>query len=67
VIPQQVVADLETRYCRLGANVTRRVYAGADHDGVIDAASNDVLAWIANRVRGRPMPSNCTTTTAPSP
>jgi len=61
VIPQRVVAGLEARYCRLGATVTRRVYMGADHDGVIDAASKDVLAWIASRVRGRPVPSNCAT------
>jgi alpha-beta hydrolase superfamily lysophospholipase len=67
VIPQQVVTHLETRYCRLGANVTRRVYAGADHDGVIDAASNDVLTWIANRVRRRPMRSSCTPTAAQTP
>lgn len=59
VIPQRVVAELETRYCRLGDRVTRRVYAGADHDGVVDAASKDVLAWIDSLVRGRPVPSNC--------
>jgi alpha-beta hydrolase superfamily lysophospholipase len=59
VIPQRVVAELETRYCRLGANVTRRVYAGADHDGVIDAASDDVLAWIANRILGHPTQTSC--------
>lgn len=59
MIPQRVVSELETRYCRLGANVTRRVYAGADHDGVIDAASNDVLSWIASQVHGRPTPTSC--------
>lgn len=65
VIPQQVATDLERRYCRLGATVTRRVYAGADHDGVIDAAGDDILAWIANRTRGGPTPSNCTKKSVP--
>jgi acetyl esterase/lipase len=58
-IPPSVSAQLEARYCRLGASVTRRLYPGADHDGVIDAASGDVLAWIADRVHGRPAPSDC--------
>jgi pimeloyl-ACP methyl ester carboxylesterase len=60
VIPVRVSAELEARYCRLGATVTRRLYA-ADHDGVVDAASNDVLAWIRARALGRPARSSCST------
>ncbi len=59
-IPMRVSAKLEARYCRLGATVTRRVY-DADHDGVLDAATSDVLAWINDRVHGRPAPSSCST------
>jgi len=61
VIPQRVVAELEAGYCRLGVGVTRRVYAGADHDGVVEAASKDVLAWIDGRLHARPVPSSCRT------
>jgi acetyl esterase/lipase len=58
-IPVSVSAELEARYCKLGATVSRRVYGGADHDGVIDAAGKDVLAWILDRIRRRPVPSSC--------
>ena len=58
-VPVSVSAELEARYCSLGAIVIRRVYGGADHDGVIDAASKDVLAWMRDRIRRRPVPSSC--------
>jgi alpha-beta hydrolase superfamily lysophospholipase len=58
-IPLGVSAELAARYCRLGATVARRVYAGADHEGVINAAQAAVLAWINARVQGRPAPSSC--------
>ena len=58
-IPITVSAQLEERYCRLGDAVTRRVYAGVNHEGVIDAASNDVLTWIGDRIDGHPAPSSC--------
>ena len=59
VIPVSVTRQLLSRYCRLGATVTRHVYAGANHDGVVNAATNDVLAWIGDRLRGRPAPTDC--------
>ena len=58
-IPDTVTAQLEARYCKLGAAVIRRVYRGADHNGVIDAAAKDALAWIQDRIRRRPAPSTC--------
>ena len=58
-IPVAVTAELEARYCRLGATVTRRVYHGANHNGVVDAAGKDVLAWMRDRIRRRPAPSSC--------
>jgi alpha-beta hydrolase superfamily lysophospholipase len=57
-VPVRVSAELEARYCRLGATVLRRVY-DADHEGVLDAAQTDVLAWIQARVHGSPAPSSC--------
>ncbi|HJQ51289.1 MAG TPA: alpha/beta fold hydrolase [Gaiellaceae bacterium] len=59
-IPLRVSAQLEARYCRLGATVTRRIYPGADHEGVVDAAQTNVLAWINARVHGRTAPASCT-------
>jgi dienelactone hydrolase len=58
-IPVAVSAKLAAQYCRLGANVTRRVYPGADHDGVVDTAATDVLAWMSQRYEERPAPSDC--------
>jgi acetyl esterase/lipase len=58
-VPLQVSAQLEAKYCQLGAVVTRHVYTGADHDQVLDAASNDVLSWIDDRYAGHPAPNDC--------
>ena len=58
-IPLQVTVDLNATYCRLGATVTRRVYPGVDHDGVVDAAASDIMGWIADRYAGRPATSSC--------
>ena len=58
-IPLQVSAQLDARYCRLGASVTRHVYPGADHEGVVDAANSDVLGWLADRYAGREAKSEC--------
>ena len=58
-IPPAVSAQLKERYCLLGTQVIRRLYAGATHDGVLAAAMNDALAWISDRFDGRPAPSRC--------
>lgn len=58
-IPATVTAELVARYCKLGARVIRRLYRGANHEGVIDAASKDVLVWFRDRIRRRPAPSSC--------
>lgn len=58
-IPVQVSAQLEDRYCKLGAKVVRHVYPGVDHDGVADAATADVLSWIGARYAGRPAVDGC--------
>lgn len=58
-IPLTVTAQLERRYCRLGAQVTRKVYPGATHDTVLDAATTDALRWISDRYANRPASSAC--------
>jgi pimeloyl-ACP methyl ester carboxylesterase len=58
-IPVAVSAALAAKYCSRKATVVRRIYAGASHDGVLDAAHDDAVAWINARLEGRPAPSNC--------
>jgi hypothetical protein len=58
-IPLAVSAQLKARYCRLGGVVSRRLYNGASHDGVLDAASADALSWIADRFAAKPAASDC--------
>jgi hypothetical protein len=58
-IPVSVSAQLKTRYCRLGATVTRHVYPAANHDSVLNAAMNDAIAWISDRFHGHPAGSDC--------
>jgi hypothetical protein len=42
------------RLCAVGDDVTYRRYTGASHGSVVEAAEVDVMAWIADRVAGRP-------------
>ena len=58
-IPISVSAALATKYCSHHAIVLRRVYPGASHDGVLDAAHDDAVGWINARLEDRPAPSNC--------
>ena len=58
-IPLAVTAQLKSRYCRLGATVTRHVYPGASHAGVVDAEMNDALAWMSDRFAKLAATSDC--------
>ena len=60
-IPVSVSADLAAKYCHLGANATRVVYPGATHDGVIDAAQDDVVRWINDRFKHKTAKDGCAT------
>ena len=47
--------------CAAGDTVDYRLYTGADHgDPELNAASNDIAAWFADRVSGAPTTSTCT-------
>ena len=52
VLPE-VTETLVARVCRQGADVTYRRYPAATHDDIGPAASEDVLAWLANVLAGR--------------
>jgi acetyl esterase/lipase len=61
-IPLTVTAQLDQRFCALGATVIRRVEPGVDHDGVIDAAHDEAIGWIADRFAHKPAPTDCNAT-----
>ena len=52
IVPIAQTARLQARYCAAGAVVSRRLYAGQDHFGPLDAASSDVLQWMSARFAG---------------
>ncbi len=60
-VPVALSGRLATKYCALGATVTRRVYRHQDHDAVIDAAADDAMAFITDRFDHRPATSTCET------
>jgi alpha-beta hydrolase superfamily lysophospholipase len=51
--------SMAARLCRAGDRVELRTYANADHLGIVDAAGGEVLAWIGDRLAGRPARSTC--------
>ena len=69
VLPAQGTADervapassrsLAGRLCQAGDTVQLRPYANVDHMGIIDAASDDLLAWLGDRLASRPARSTC--------
>jgi pimeloyl-ACP methyl ester carboxylesterase len=58
-IPLAVSGALSAKYCALHATVLRRTYPGATHDGVLDAAHDDAVAWLNARYQQRPAPTSC--------
>jgi hypothetical protein len=50
---------LVQRLCRLGDTVELRTYQGVGHFDIPAVASADVLAWIGERLAGRPARSTC--------
>ena len=49
------------RLCQLGNTVNYKRYDGATHFTVVKPARPDLLAWMADRIAGRPAPSICRT------
>jgi len=58
VVPQLTDLLVE-RLCRTGDAVTYRRYGGASHVGIADAAADDVIAWIEDRLGGVPAETDC--------
>lgn len=58
LVPPRLGAKLFERLCRLGQIVERRTYA-AGHTGVVAMSFPDLLAWMEDRMAGRPATTGC--------
>jgi pimeloyl-ACP methyl ester carboxylesterase len=58
-IPQALTDTFDKKACAEGDTVDYRTYAGANHGSVIIAAQDDVVAWLKDRVAGKPAPTTC--------
>ena len=58
-VPPLLSEQTAAKYCAKGATVIRHVYPGQDHDGVIDASADDMLAFLTARYEQQPAPSGC--------
>lgn len=58
-VPAAISSTIAAKYCRLHATVEHRTYPDVDHGGVIDAAREDVIAWMTARLDGRATHSTC--------
>jgi len=54
--PLRAVAE---RACRNGSALTFRSYPGLDHAPMMDKSTPDQLAWVRDRLAGKPTLSNC--------
>jgi fermentation-respiration switch protein FrsA (DUF1100 family) len=61
-IPVGASQLLFDRLCKLGQVVTRKVYDGQTHTGVVPVAFPDIKQWIDDRFAGKPAPSDCPAT-----
>ncbi len=61
-IPVASSALLENRMCGLGQVVSRRIYTGQSHAGVIPVADPEMQTWIHDRFLGLPAPDDCAPT-----
>jgi pimeloyl-ACP methyl ester carboxylesterase len=58
-VPSASNHSLAARLCRADDRVQLRPYPNVDHMGILDAAGDDLLAWLGNRLTGRPARSTC--------
>jgi dienelactone hydrolase len=58
-IPKVLSDAFTAKACAAGDTVDYRTYDGATHGSVIVAAQDDVVAWLKDRVSGKPAPTTC--------
>jgi pimeloyl-ACP methyl ester carboxylesterase len=59
-IPPALTDAFVKKACAEGDTVDYRTYEGATHVTVVVAAQDDVVAWLHDRVDGKPAPTTCT-------
>ena len=58
-VPFAPLRAVTERACRNGSALTFRSYPGLDHDPTMDKSTPDQLAWVRDRLAGKPTLSNC--------
>jgi alpha-beta hydrolase superfamily lysophospholipase len=58
-VPRVLTDAFTTKACAAGGTVDYRTYDGATHGSVIQAAQDDVVQWLKDRVAGKPAPTTC--------
>jgi acetyl esterase/lipase len=58
-IPKVLTDAFDTKACAAGDTVDYRTYDAATHGTVIQAAQDDVVQWLQDRVAGKPAPTTC--------
>lgn len=63
VVSSELLLD---RMCGFDQVVTRRVYEGQSHAGVIGPSLSDMLTWMGDRFAGKPAPDDCASPPPPA-
>jgi len=58
-VPFPLVKATVKKACGNGVALTFRSYPGLDHDPTMDKSTPDQLAWIRDRLAGKPAAGNC--------
>jgi alpha-beta hydrolase superfamily lysophospholipase len=58
-VPRVLTDAFTTKACAAGDTVDYRTYDGATHGSVIQAAQDDVVQWLKDRVAAKPAPTTC--------
>jgi len=59
-VPLAPLRAVAARACKNGSALTFRSYPGLDHDPTMEQSTPDQLAWVRDRLAGKPSASNCT-------
>ena len=63
LVRAEVTRRTVDRICASGGTVELREYPGAEHISIVEAATPEAVAWLADRFAGVPPPSTCGTPT----
>ena len=64
-VPYASLKATAIKACKGGVKLTYRSYPGLDHDPTMANSLPDQLAWVRERLAGKPAPNSCAELTAP--